>query len=443
MKREKLILLSIGILVFFCAIIGINAQKNNFLNPYLQSSVLHQSTIHKIESEREIMVYIPKVQSGEELVRSVTEEKLELVEEIFLMGTIRIEGYVLLESDQFISIAYEGQALVEEKEIKFQFGILVDKIEEKEVIVKEWLNEKAVGRLVNELRWQINKNENSLYTVSFLEKSIEGDLYFDFIYVDDEKLNIVSLIGDKKKWMEWNFPLSEIENYQQIQIIEGKNPTELSPYRYFIDSSKPIIALTFDDGPHAVYTSKIVEELNKYNATATFYIVGNRLSSEDHQRAMNKIIEKGNEVGDHSWSHKNLRRLKDEKFIDEIEGTTKRLQELEMNTEITGFRPPYGLFGIKEKENAKYPLVMWSVDPQDWKIKDEEALVEEIMAVVEDGDIVLLHDLHQETALAIEKLLPLLIEQGYQLVGVEAMMEAKGIEMEVGEVYYHAKRSED
>ena len=98
-------------------------------------------------------------------------------------------------------------------------------------------------------------------------------------------------------------------------------------------------------------------------------------------------------------------------------------------------RPPYGAISQTVKENVDMPMILWNIDTLDWKTRDAEKTIENVMENVKDGDIILLHDIHTETIDAAIKLIPMLQEEGYQLVTVSELAGAKGIKMEKGAKY--------
>ena len=106
-------------------------------------------------------------------------------------------------------------------------------------------------------------------------------------------------------------------------------------------------------------------------------------------------------------------------------------------------RPPYGSVNSTVKETVEQPLINWSLDTRDWESRDANSVYNEIMSNVEDGDIVLMHDLYSSTAEAVSMVLPKLVEEGYQLCTVEELFELKGIELHSGTVFRSAKPTSD
>lgn len=203
-----------------------------------------------------------------------------------------------------------------------------------------------------------------------------------------------------------------------------------------IDSSEKLIALTFDDGPYSPVTEKILDTLEKYDAKATFFVVGNRIAS--YAKSVKRANDLGCEIGSHTYSHKNLTKLNSNEMKSEIDKSNEEIKKI-TGKDISIVRPPEGAVNDTVKSSVKYPLIMWSVDSDDWKYKNAEKDYTEVMKDVKDGSIILMHDLYPETAKAVERLIPALMVEGYKFVTVSELMEARGIKLENGKNYYKAK----
>lgn len=202
------------------------------------------------------------------------------------------------------------------------------------------------------------------------------------------------------------------------------------------DPDKPMVALTFDDGP-SKKTERILDVLEQYGAHATFFVVGTQL--EKFQELTKRASDLGCEVGNHTYNHKNLTKISPDEIREQINGVNALVLEA-TGREMALVRPPYGA-GIKDetvKKNVPYPLIMWTIDTLDWSTRDTESTLAVIRQEVKDGSIVLMHDLYDATAAAVETIVPELIEQGYQLVTVSEMFAAKGIALEPGKYYRNA-----
>ena len=103
-------------------------------------------------------------------------------------------------------------------------------------------------------------------------------------------------------------------------------------------------------------------------------------------------------------------------------------------------RPPYGAINDTVKNSINYSLILWNIDSLDWKSRDEKQIVPLVMNSVQDGDIILLHDIHSTTVPAVEKIVSQLEEQGYQMVTVSQLLEAKGYDMSKIKVFYSGRQ---
>lgn len=200
-----------------------------------------------------------------------------------------------------------------------------------------------------------------------------------------------------------------------------------------LDPNKPMLALTFDDGPHWTNTKKVVDLLTEYNARSTFFMVGNRV--EELPDVVKYVKEAGNEVASHTYSHKDLAKISEEEFWSEIRKTNEAIYAAIGETPVY-LRPPYGSRNQFVLDNMPLVIVCWNVDSEDWKSKNKNSIVEQVMKDAGDGRIVLMHDIHTFTVEAVELLLPKLVAAGYQLVTVEELFYYKGVEAEPGIVYH-------
>ena len=224
---------------------------------------------------------------------------------------------------------------------------------------------------------------------------------------------------------------------QNTKPEEDKNePQNQSDNKNTIDKTKPMVALTFDDGPSA-YTERLLDTFKKYGGKGTFFVVGNII--DNRPEAVKRIVNEGHEIAGHSWNHRQLTNLSEQEIKDQMMSTRAKIYEL------TGYdaklvRPPYGAFNDSVKAVAKsvdVSLINWSVDTLDWKYRDANTVYNTIMEKAYDGAIILCHDLHKTTVDAMEKVIPALIEKGYQLVTVSELLEAKGKTVEAGKVYFN------
>lgn len=200
------------------------------------------------------------------------------------------------------------------------------------------------------------------------------------------------------------------------------------------DPAKPMVALTFDDGPYKGRTERIVDALTEVDGRATFFVLGASVANEPDTLRYTAL--RGNEIGNHSYSHPKMTTLSLASLNTELEQTDQVVAAI-TGEAPTLIRPTYGCFNPNLQGCVSHPLVMWNIDPQDWLTKDAKATVDHVMAEVKDGDIVVMHDIHEPSVEATISLVKKLDEAGYQLVTVSEMMAAKGVEMTPGRVISH------
>lgn len=198
-----------------------------------------------------------------------------------------------------------------------------------------------------------------------------------------------------------------------------------------LDPDKPMVALTFDDGPYTPVTSKILKVLKKYDARATFFVVGSRIPQ--YEDMVKQAYEQGNEIATHTYNHANLTKL-DKKGIKSELNKSKKVIKDAIGCSYSTLRPPGGSINDTMRSVIKVPMIYWSVDTEDWKSRNSKSVLNECK-VIQDGDIVLMHDLYSSTADAVQKLVPKLVKEGYQLVTIDELFYYKGIDAEGGKVY--------
>lgn len=195
---------------------------------------------------------------------------------------------------------------------------------------------------------------------------------------------------------------------------------------------KPMIALTFDDGP-GIYTEDLLALFEENDSRATFFVLGQQ--AESFPTSIKKMKEIGCEIGNHTYSHRRLTELSEKDMKSQINKTNKALKEI--IGEGTKFvRPTYGAINSSVRKYVKYPYIMWSLDTEDWKLKDSAKIAEAILSQVEDGDIVLMHDIHEFTYEAMKTVIPELVNRGYQLVTVSELASAHGVTLEKETKYF-------
>lgn len=230
---------------------------------------------------------------------------------------------------------------------------------------------------------------------------------------------------------------NEIKDYLDFAVTVNEEYENENGYT--LDKNKKAIALTFDDGPSGNLTNRLVEILEQNKAHATFFMVGNRM--EAGAAVIRNVLSKGNEIGSHSYAHKNMKRQKLEDIVSGEE-KTKEIYRNITGQELLYTRPPYGNVNKNIKEALDTVFITWNVDTEDWLHRDKDYIVNHIMEHAEDGDIILMHDIYNTTIDAVAEVLPKLYAAGYQVVTISELAELKGINLETHSLYRSLKKVE-
>ena len=217
---------------------------------------------------------------------------------------------------------------------------------------------------------------------------------------------------------------------------DGNPPTPPPPQLGDIDPTRPIIALSFDDGP-GIYTDEFLDLFEEYGIRATFCVIGNLVNTQTD--ALARAVEMGSEVIGHSWDHKNLAKL----TADDVR--KQLIDTRDVIVSATGvatplFRPPYGETNDTVKEVAAelgLSLINWNVDPEDWNTHDSDAVYEAVLQQVKNNAIILSHEIYKSTLIAYQRLIPELLTLGYQIVTVSELIYFRDGGFEPGKVYYN------
>lgn len=225
--------------------------------------------------------------------------------------------------------------------------------------------------------------------------------------------------------IKYEFPYSDFKI--PIELKENTTKTfEYHPTIKKLSIERPTIALTFDDGP-SKYTKEIVKLLEKYETNATFFVLGNKV--KNYNETLQFVLEHGNEIGNHSYNHKQLTRLSLNELKEQVEKTNNIVKDT-LNYDIRLLRPTYGAINDTLKNNINMEIVLWNVDTLDWKLKNSKVIAKKALSDIKDGKIVLMHDIYKSTLGALKIILPELHKQGYQIVTVSELKEIQKLRNE-------------
>ena len=185
----------------------------------------------------------------------------------------------------------------------------------------------------------------------------------------------------------------------------------------------PYVALTFDDGPHATNTPRLLDILRARNVKATFYVIGK--SVDAYPGILRRTVAEGHEIGNHTYTHSKLSSMSEASVIGEIRKCDDAIMRAAGIRPKT-LRPPYGalLQGQRQMVHSQfgYPTIMWSVDPMDWKRPGVSVVTSRIISGTNNGAIILVHDLHSTSVDAMPATIDALLRKGYRFVTVSQLL---------------------
>lgn len=223
-----------------------------------------------------------------------------------------------------------------------------------------------------------------------------------------------------------------VEGLRAAAVIRGAEPPEMKPEG--IDPTRPMVALTFDDGPSTPVTTRILNSLEANGGRATFFMVGNRVHGT--QAVVQRMNTLGCEVANHTYEHKYLTKVGDAGIRSQVGMTNQKIAEA-CGVTPTLVRPPGGYYNQASLDtlgSMGMAAIMWDIDTLDWKTRNAQNTINVVLNQVKDGDIVLMHDIYSTSADAAEVIIPELVNRGYQLVTVSEMAQHRG-GIQAGHVY--------
>ena len=262
----------------------------------------------------------------------------------------------------------------------------------------------------------LNSSGSKVYYVKSNEMII---YYYDYIYEYDYQ---------DKVFLTINY--NEIHDYLDFTHILDSEYENEDGYQYSKD--KKTVAITFDDGPSSKYNLQFLDVLAQNKAHATFFMVGTMMQS--CQKCVLDTYQSGNEIGSHTYNHINMKKSS----VYEVNNNIKKADDLFYK--ITGdhikyVRPPYGAYSKENLDSVSYPFILWNIDPEDWRYRDVDKIVNHIIENVSDGDIILMHELYETSLEALKILLPKLYTMGYQVVSVGELATLRDHDLSSGHAY--------
>ena len=293
-----------------------------------------------------------------------------------------------------------------------------------------YFNDRIIDGYINNYL-ELNISDSTDYELFMdYDYTLVNDIVDLYIYTYKEKGNT---INKQVKNMEIDLNSSSVVLDKNIKDVLYNYDYDLYSNK-LIDRNKPMVALTFDDGPNA-NTSRVLDILEKYNVKATFFVLGTNIKG--YEDIILRMKELGMEIGNHMYSHKLMTRLTEEEITSEIKKVDDLVFDI-INRYPTLIRPSYGTSNKRMLKIIDRPVIIWDIDTLDWKYHNSTRISNKILDKVSDGDIVLMHDIYSATANSLEITIPKLLDKGYQLVTVSELFYLKEKELKAGKIYGRA-----
>lgn len=342
-------------------------------------------------------------------------------------------------SDEYLDV---GWYLVEVMNVYAPDGrsLVIEKNKEEDYLNVGWYTEPVTNVYVPDGRYETIPLANKQ---TFLDSGWYEDPVMYVYARDGRSLVIKTSELESYKGVGWYDDIDRISSFM-ISSSGNRERVFADFYSYYyslgyrfesnpnLNPEKPMIALTFDDGP-SIYTPGVVQCLKSYGVRATFFCVGQ--NAVKNPSAVRLIFESAMEIGSHTYNHPRLTDLTDAEIERELTDAANAIYNAAgIYPEV--LRPPYGSADERVAAVVEYPLIHWSIDTRDWETKDAQKTYDSVVGYVKDGDIILMHDIYETTLEAVEMLVPKLHEMGYQMVTVSELARFKDVSLQTGVKYY-------
>lgn len=300
---------------------------------------------------------------------------------------------------------------------------MYDQKNNKQILLQDVIpSQKSLTPLANAVKAEMSKDKELkkiMKTSSIKEATTPLWVNFENFSLTDQTLTIYYNSGilsiNITEIKAVHIPLSSINNIlAQPYKVKVKKTVQKKPTK--------VVALTFDDGPSKTVTPKVLKVLKKHHAKGTFFMVGSQVNA--NPKVAKQVLDEGHEIGNHSYSHADLKKLTNAQIKKQLSRTNKAIHKATGHNP-TLFRPPYGSVDNRVRSQTKLPTVLWSVDTRDWEHRNSKKLLAYVKKYTYPGAIILMHDIHMPTANGLDNVLTYLEKQGYTFVTVSELNNMK------------------
>ncbi len=446
-RRGKILVLSLSLIILISGIFVIKGLNKNEEVHILESTdnydlKIDYPNVENKKIKKKIDEYVTK-QKDDFLNNVKAVEDIEQPKYDFNLS-VNVNDYKNITHVYMLTFAYTGGAHYTRDDTSLYFDNKTKEFVDLKYFFKD---EEAFKKLSSIAYYYVLKLEDKTFDELWVKRgtdpTIDNYRHFNF---KDEGLEILFPPYQIASWADGEIkitiPYEEIndllkEEYRNTSKEEEvvsiiPEVRDLTKYQ-----DKKLIAFTFDDGPSETNTNYLLDNLDKYDAKVTFFVLGSRVNS--NKETIKRAYLEGNDIGSHTYNHQNLNLLSDFALIDEVKKTNEAIKEV-IGTSPTLLRPPYGNLTDHGKELANMSIILWNIDPLDWKYKDKNRVANEIIEHAHDGAIILVHDIYKSSVegalLAMEELQ----KQGYAFVTINEMAQLRGIELDTTTSYFSMKK---
>ena len=446
-RRGKILVLSLSLIILISGIFVIKGLNKNEEVHILESTdnydlKIDYPNVENKKIKKKIDEYV-KEQKDNFLNNVKAVEDIEQPKYDFNLS-VNVNDYKNITHVYMLTFAYTGGAHYTRDDTSLYFDNKTKEFVDLKYFFKD---EEAFKKLSSIAYYYVLKLEDKTFDELWVKRgtdpTIDNYRHFNF---KDEGLEILFPPYQIASWADGEIkitiPYEEIndllkEEYRNTSKEEEvvsiiPEVRDLTKYQ-----DKKLIAFTFDDGPSETNTNYLLDNLDKYDAKVTFFVLGSRVNS--NKETIKRAYLEGNDIGSHTYNHQNLNLLSDFALIDEVKKTNEAIKEV-IGTSPTLLRPPYGNLTDHGKELANMSIILWNIDPLDWKYKDKNRVANEIIEHAHDGAIILVHDIYKSSVegalLAMEELQ----KQGYAFVTINEMAQLRGIELDTTTSYFSMKK---
>lgn len=208
---------------------------------------------------------------------------------------------------------------------------------------------------------------------------------------------------------------------RQIGDSPSENSETAVTFLHKMETEKPKVALTFDDGPNADFTPVLLDGLKERNVKATFFLIGQNIEEGNNREIVKRLYEEGHLLGNHTYHHVEITKISDDEAYLELKMTNDLVREI-LGTNLEYMRPPFGLWQKELEQKLDVLPVMWTIDTLDWTTENTDEIVHKVVTNVKENDIILMHDCYDSSVKAALRIVDLLQAEGYDFVTADQLM---------------------